>query len=67
MCCESEDKVLKGMQELTSQDCGRFEVDKIIGGKEIKLMSRPWMALLYFRKDNIEAFSCGGTLINKRK
>ncbi|XP_034484349.1 serine protease grass-like [Drosophila innubila] len=67
VCCEGKDKVLQGIQELPSQDCGKFEVDKVVGGKEIKIMSRPWMALLKFRRDDgKEGFTCGGTLIHKR-
>lgn len=69
MCCESEDKVLQGIQELSSHECGRFgEDDKAVGGVEVKLMSRPWMALLNFRTQfGTNDFTCGGTLIHKRK
>jgi len=68
VCCESEDTVSQGIQELSSQDCGMFEHNKMIGGTEIALMSRPWMALLRLRsKFGIDEFGCGGTIINKRK
>ena len=68
MCCESEDKVSQGFHELSSHDCGKFVYTKAIGGTEIKLMSRPWMALLKFRTSfDTEEFTCGGTLIHKSK
>ncbi|XP_034476256.1 serine protease grass-like [Drosophila innubila] len=68
VCCEAEDKVFQGIQELSSHKCGRFgEDDKAIGASEVKLLSRPWMALLYFRtRDGTNDFTCGGTLIHKR-
>ncbi|XP_051860270.1 serine protease grass-like isoform X7 [Drosophila albomicans] len=67
VCCEEIEKIDQAIHDLSIEDCGRFETDKIIGGKEIQLMSRPWMALLNFRNtDGKNAFTCGGTLINKR-
>ncbi|XP_034104281.1 serine protease grass-like isoform X2 [Drosophila albomicans] len=67
VCCEENEKIDQAIHDLSTEDCGRFETDKIIGGKEIQLMSRPWMALLNFRNtDGKNAFTCGGTLINKR-
>ncbi|KAL7736890.1 hypothetical protein ACLKA6_008770 [Drosophila palustris] len=66
VCCESEDKVAQGILELSSHDCGKFATKKTIGGREINLMSRPWMALLKFRtRFDTEEFTCGGTLIHK--
>ncbi|KAM8712357.1 hypothetical protein ACLKA7_012814 [Drosophila subpalustris] len=66
VCCESEDKVAQGLRELSSHYCGKFATKKTIGGREINLMSRPWMALLKFRTMfDTEEFTCGGTLIHK--
>ncbi|KAH8300071.1 hypothetical protein KR044_009497 [Drosophila immigrans] len=67
-CCEDEENVAPAISELASHNCGEFGQMKTIGGTEIELMSRPWMALLYLRNDlDEEGFFCGGTLINKRK
>ncbi|KAH8300070.1 hypothetical protein KR044_009493, partial [Drosophila immigrans] len=67
VCCEEEEKLSEAIQNLTTADCGVFGIKKTIGGFEIKLMSRPWLALLYFRsRAGTNAFTCGGTLINQR-
>ncbi|EDW59937.2 serine protease grass [Drosophila virilis] len=64
-CCEEEESA--GMTLLKEQDCGYFGGTlKTIGGTEVKLMSRPWMALLMFRKLGHDEFTCAGTLITKR-
>lgn len=53
---------------MLDQDCGDFGTPKVFGGREIVLMSRPWMALLKFEElFGREAFTCGGTFIHKRK
>ncbi|XP_064542286.1 serine protease grass-like [Drosophila montana] len=65
VCCEEEESA--GMALLKEQDCGYFGgILKTIGGTEVKLMSRPWMALLKFEDNEAEEFKCGGTLITKR-
>lgn len=57
------------MNELTNQNCGPCEISKVFGGREIVLMSRPWMVLLNTQValENTTSFSCGGTLIHKRE
>ncbi|XP_064544351.1 serine protease grass-like [Drosophila montana] len=65
VCCEEEESA--GMALLKEQDCGYFGGTlKTIGGTEVNLMSRPWMALLKFKINGAEEFKCGGTLITKR-
>ncbi|XP_034107560.2 serine protease grass-like [Drosophila albomicans] len=67
VCCEENEKIDQAIHNLSIEDCGRFAIDKIMGGQEIQLMSRPWLALLYFKtKNGSYAFKCAGTLINKR-
>ncbi|XP_034104283.1 serine protease grass-like isoform X8 [Drosophila albomicans] len=67
VCCEENEKIDQAIHDLSIEDCGTFESHEINGGKQIELMSRPWMALLNFRnKDGKNAFTCVGTLINKR-
>lgn len=67
LCCE--DEYYRGIDELTNQSCGKCGTIKVYGGIEILLMSRPWMALLETRQplQNDSSFTCGGTLIHKRK
>lgn len=67
ICCEVEYN--RGMDELTNQSCGKCGTLKVLGGNEITLMSRPWMALLKTRQrlQNETSFTCGGTLIHKRE
>lgn len=68
VCCkyQVEDE---GIRQLLDQDCGKFLNHKVLGGKEIRLMSRPWMALLNIKdlKTGNNGFFYGGTLIHKRK
>ncbi|EDW59936.2 serine protease grass [Drosophila virilis] len=65
VCCEEEESA--GMALLKEQDCGYFGGTlKTIGGTEVKLMSRPWMALLMFIYNGTEEFNCAGTLITNR-
>ncbi|XP_060657642.1 serine protease grass-like [Drosophila nasuta] len=67
VCCEDAEEVAKGVDDLNPDECGEFGTSKTIGGREIALMSRPWMTLLYIRDElDNEDFTCGGTLINKR-
>ncbi|XP_034111214.1 serine protease grass-like [Drosophila albomicans] len=67
VCCEEKEKIDQAIDNLYKEDCGRFETELINNGHEIQLMSRPWMALLYFKtEDGTKGFTCGGTLINKR-
>lgn len=42
-------------------------VDKIFGGSDTSLEEFPWFALLnYVNRKGVEAFKCGGSLINRR-
>ncbi|XP_026842581.1 serine protease grass [Drosophila persimilis] len=68
-CCDNDPK---GIEELQKQNCGVPEAlpgdlnFRVVNGKEVKLGSRPWMALfLTNRSDNAEHF-CGGSLITQR-
>ncbi|XP_033252990.1 phenoloxidase-activating factor 3-like [Drosophila miranda] len=68
-CCENDPK---GIEELQKQNCGVSEAlpgdlnFRVVNGKEVKLGSRPWMALfLTNRSANAEHF-CGGSLITQR-
>lgn len=49
-------------------ECGLDQLsDRIIGGTDTSLDEFPWFALLkYVNKKGIEAFKCGGSLINRR-
>ncbi|EDV55873.1 serine protease grass [Drosophila erecta] len=70
VCCEefineSGMELLKASESL----CGEFGDQKVTGGSEIQMGSRPWMALLQFNlSDPYErlSFACGGTLITPR-
>lgn len=65
VCCQ---EMSKGMQILEKQSCGYlFAEPKIFGGHKLRLLSRPWMALLMFWEEDGERFKCGGTLITERK
>lgn len=68
LCCDYQVEE-EGIRQLLDQDCGNFVTHKVHGGKEIKLMSRPWMTLLNMLNSNTNhtGFFCGGTLIHKRK
>ncbi|KAL7735635.1 hypothetical protein ACLKA6_002523 [Drosophila palustris] len=55
-----------GLRLLEQQNCGTFTRVKVINGYEVKLGSRPWMALLLLRSNTEEEFACGGTLISER-
>lgn len=57
-----------GVRILQEQEkCGTFTRVKIINGYQVKLGTRPWMALLRLRRNEEEGFACGGTLITNRK
>lgn len=56
------------MRLLNDQDCGYFGGKiKTVGGNKLKLMSRPWMALLRLQINGTSKFACGGTLITPRE
>ncbi|XP_023176608.2 serine protease grass-like [Drosophila hydei] len=64
VCCE---EMSPGMRLLNDQDCGYFGGKiKTVGGNKLKLMSRPWMALLRLQINGTSKFACGGTLITPR-
>ncbi|XP_017149978.1 serine protease grass-like isoform X2 [Drosophila miranda] len=72
VCCE-EHVNGTGLELLQQSEeaCGKFLRLKVLGGSEIKMGSRPWMALLKY--DATEPgtqgrgqFQCGATLITKR-
>lgn len=63
ICCEYLAE--EGIRKLQDQECGLFSMLLVYGGLEIKLMSRPWLALLKFRESI--GFICGGSLIHKSK
>ncbi|XP_034477561.1 serine protease grass-like [Drosophila innubila] len=70
-CCQSglgigQQLNQNGLRILEQQTCGIFTRIKVINGHEVKLGSRPWMALLLLRSDTEEKFACGGTLISER-
>ncbi|XP_030384446.1 serine protease grass-like [Scaptodrosophila lebanonensis] len=68
VCCNKWKVECKsdGMAQLNNADCGRYQEAYIINGREVSLMTRPWMALLNYKIGNQTFFSCGGTLISKR-
>ncbi|KAH8284818.1 hypothetical protein KR054_001459 [Drosophila jambulina] len=57
----------KGLELLQQQEanCGKFEEYTVAGGYEIRMGSRPWMALLQFsgRRTVRDSFECGATVI----
>ncbi|XP_030246494.1 serine protease grass-like, partial [Drosophila navojoa] len=64
VCCQ---EMSEGMQILDGQICGdHYSEPKTYGGHELSILSRPWMALLMFRENNVERFRCAGTLITER-
>ncbi|XP_017077527.1 serine protease grass-like [Drosophila eugracilis] len=70
VCCE-ESINDSGLEVLRASEpvCGVFGDNKVTGGNEIRMGSRPWMVLLkYDIQDAHErtAFKCGGTLITSR-
>ncbi|XP_043070268.1 serine protease grass [Drosophila grimshawi] len=65
VCCEEE--VSERVKILLEQDCGYIgSSQKVLFGNEIKLMSRPWMALLKLKRNSDVEYACGGTLITNR-
>ncbi|XP_017839714.1 serine protease grass-like [Drosophila busckii] len=65
LCCE--DVHPRGIRVLETQNCGVFaNAPQAIGGKEVTIMSRPWMAILMLDKSGHQRFACGGTLITER-
>ncbi|KAH8252929.1 hypothetical protein KR032_002743, partial [Drosophila birchii] len=67
VCCE--DLVNNSGLELLKENeptCGKFRVDTVVGGHEIRMGSRPWMALLEYNDTEIR-FKCGATLITPRE
>ncbi|XP_032590058.2 serine protease grass-like [Drosophila grimshawi] len=65
VCCEEE--VSEEVKILLEQDCGYIgPSQKVLFGNEIKLMSRPWMALLKLKQNSNVEYACGGTLITNR-
>lgn len=69
ICCEDQFNVTRGINELSDQSCGRCGTSKVFGGREVTLMTRPWMVLLSTREllENTTSFTCGGSLIHKRE
>ncbi|KAH8254098.1 hypothetical protein KR032_008395, partial [Drosophila birchii] len=70
VCCE--DFVNPAGFELLKQqqvNCGKFKELKVGGGFEIKMGSRPWMALLQYNDSGSyrASFQCGATVITSRK
>ncbi|XP_060654202.1 serine protease grass-like [Drosophila nasuta] len=55
-----------GRRLLEEQNCGTFSRLKIVNGHEVRLGSRPWMALLLLSNGREQEYACGGTLINER-
>ncbi|EDV30423.1 uncharacterized protein Dana_GF23281 [Drosophila ananassae] len=47
-------------------DCGNFLNQRVANGYEVKLSSRPWMALLRYLQFGESRFLCGGALISDR-
>ncbi|XP_034652164.1 serine protease grass-like [Drosophila subobscura] len=72
VCCE--DHASEAGLELLQQSeeaCGKFTGPKVFGGTEIKMGSRPWMALLRYNaivpgSRERDQFLCGATLITTR-
>ncbi|XP_020811367.1 serine protease easter [Drosophila serrata] len=48
-------------------DCGNFVSHRVSNGYEVKLSSRPWMALLRYNRFGESQFLCGGALISESK
>ncbi|XP_039481761.1 serine protease grass-like [Drosophila santomea] len=70
VCCE-ESINESGLELLKASEssCGEFGDQKVTGGNEILMGSRPWMALLQFNISDSNkriSFACGGTLITPR-
>ncbi|XP_017040544.1 serine protease grass-like [Drosophila ficusphila] len=70
VCCEEFNNDA-GWELLKAYDpiCGEFGDSKVTGGREIKMGSRPWMALLKYNITDVSqrtSFLCGGTLITSR-
>ncbi|SPP72716.1 serine protease grass-like [Drosophila guanche] len=68
VCCEEEinDTGLAMLRNET--ECGKFSLAKVAHGQEVKMGSRPWMALLRYEgmAEGRSQFQCGATLISKR-
>ncbi|XP_022226928.2 serine protease grass-like [Drosophila obscura] len=49
-------------------ECGKFTLAKVTNGREVRIGSRPWMALLRYNETTNyrNQFACGATLISKR-
>ncbi|XP_033163998.1 serine protease grass [Drosophila mauritiana] len=47
-------------------DCGNFLSQRVANGYEVKLSSRPWMALLRYQQFGESRFLCGGAMISER-
>ncbi|XP_030082002.1 serine protease grass-like, partial [Drosophila hydei] len=62
VCCNEA----HGLRLLQQQRCGVFASVKVTNGREVRLASRPWMALLRLRYAGEEGFHCAGTLITDR-
>ncbi|EDV91600.1 serine protease grass [Drosophila grimshawi] len=58
----------KVMEVFTSSNfsCGSILNQRVANGHEVKLSSRPWMALLNYKTFDQSRFLCGGTLISNR-
>ncbi|XP_030370459.1 serine protease grass [Scaptodrosophila lebanonensis] len=49
-----------------SFECGKVLNTLVANGKEVRISSRPWMALLKYKQNGGDRFLCGGTLISDR-
>ena len=57
------------MPNADNDECGkRLYISNIIGGRKTKFGDYPYMAVIYYDKNDdgeISGFRCGGSLINK--
>lgn len=66
VCCQQNEVITDGLEDLLPSNCGVLATKRIFNGKEAELFEHPWMALLMYRENDTLTPACGGTLISKR-